>query len=242
METQTDPSSLNNKIILDAGCGNGILTYHIAKNNASTVFGVDYSFTLLHNATVMISNNLGWIIADIGCLPFCEETFDLIISNGVLHHTRNTKESFNKITPFVKKGAKLYIWLYRRPLKLVLNLYLYFLEFIRFIVRFMPGRSKLVIVHLYACWIYLLKTALGKMKTESYQDIFINAHDFITPRYRHCHNLIEVSLWYFENGFSPVTITHWDNPHGFGVLAEKHKMENTPGINYTRENFIRRVD
>lgn len=243
LETETSPEWLRGKLILDAGCGNGILTHQIATNNNAVVFGVDYSFTLLHSATVMQAPNLGWIIADIRLPPFKEEIFDLIISNGVLHHTSNTRESFNKIAPIVKKGGKFYIWLYRRPIKFLLNLYLYFLEFARLIARYMPGKSKLIIVHLYACWIYFLKTITGKMKTESYKDIFINAHDFITPRYRYCHNTVEVSLWYYENGFSPIILTHWDNPHGFGALAVKDKIANTPGINYTRKGIEkRRVD
>ena len=80
-EIQTTPAQLIGKTILDAGCGNGILTHSIAAGNSeSTVFGIDYSFSLLHTATVYKRPNLGYIIADIHHPPFAPGSMDVVIS------------------------------------------------------------------------------------------------------------------------------------------------------------------
>ena len=43
-----------------------------------------------------------------------KEFFDVIISNGVLHHTENPKLAFIELTKYLKKGGYIVIGLYHR--------------------------------------------------------------------------------------------------------------------------------
>jgi hypothetical protein len=65
-------------------------------------------------------------------------------------------------------------------------------------------------------------------------DYLVSAYDDLTPRWRHYHTPIEASRWFYESGFAPAVLTHWDNPYGFGLVAVKTRPEATPGIHYGR--------
>ena len=45
-----------------------------------------------------------------------------------------------------------------------------------------------------------------------------------------------MSKWYHHLGFGPVTVSHWDNRYGFGVVAKRIELDennlNVPGENY----------
>ena len=50
--------------------------------------------------------------ANIFQLPFREETFDVIFSIGVLHHTPNPKAAFDNLPKLLRAEGKIPIWLY----------------------------------------------------------------------------------------------------------------------------------
>jgi len=51
--------------------------------------------------------------------PFKERSFDLIYSSGVIHHTAESKATFQKLVPLVKEGGRLYVWVYSRRTAMV---------------------------------------------------------------------------------------------------------------------------
>lgn len=85
-ETKISPQILKEKIVLDARCGNGLLTKTIAKN-AETVIGID-----LHNFLPKSNENV-FLYKLIFATPFFfKNIFDIVIANGTIHHTPNTKK------------------------------------------------------------------------------------------------------------------------------------------------------
>ena len=80
--------------ILDVGMGTGWLTKKMQKQflNAN-VFGLDFSKGMLHSAR---KNNLNiqLIQGDASCLPFKEDSFDLIVSNLVYQWIEKLEEAF----------------------------------------------------------------------------------------------------------------------------------------------------
>src|SRR5439155_15647100 len=98
-KTGTDPASMSGKLVLDAGCGSGRYT-RIAGEAGATVISVDISAAVETAAYVTAHlQNVHIIQADIFALPFASSTFDFIYSIGVLHHTPNTKQAFDKLVP-----------------------------------------------------------------------------------------------------------------------------------------------
>jgi SAM-dependent methyltransferase len=101
--------------ILDAGTGNGRDTRLYADNSNATVFGVDISLAI-DSAYDHLKDypNVHLIQADLTQLPFPEGFFDFIACDQVLHHTRDTEESFHKLASRLAPGGDLSIYVYRK--------------------------------------------------------------------------------------------------------------------------------
>jgi SAM-dependent methyltransferase len=106
------PEDLRGKLVLDAGIGAGRFTEIMTRWGAN-VIGIDLSY-----AVEAAQENLGHLEnvlvaqADIGHLPFKAETFDVIVSIGVLHHTPDTRKYFQALVPYVRHGGTIAIWVY----------------------------------------------------------------------------------------------------------------------------------
>ena len=46
-------------------------------------------------------------------LPFAQQTFDAIFSEGVLHHTPSTERAFKSLVPLLKPGGEIMIYVYK---------------------------------------------------------------------------------------------------------------------------------
>lgn len=108
---------LRGKLVLDAGCGSGQDMARVAKKGA-TLIGVDQSEGVYrareYNRDAHYYQNLHFLRADIFALPFKKDFFDIIYSNGALHHTPDTAKAFNSLPPFLKRGGVIAIWVYDR--------------------------------------------------------------------------------------------------------------------------------
>ncbi len=108
---------LSGKLALDAGCGSGQDTARIARLGAE-VIAVDQSTGVYQahkfNAGKNYRSPVHFIRADIFHLPLKDDIFDLIYSNGVLHHTPDTKQAFDSVAPLLKQGGDIAIWVYDR--------------------------------------------------------------------------------------------------------------------------------
>ena len=103
--------------ILEAGCGTGQLGIALSRY-ARQIYGIDLSKGSLIEAKQFINSNdiksVHLFRMNIFKLFFEENTFDVIISNGVLHHTYNPKLAFSKLVRVLKPGGIIVIGLYHR--------------------------------------------------------------------------------------------------------------------------------
>ena len=103
--------------ILEAGCGTGQLSIALSRY-ARQIYGIDLSKGSLIEAKQFINSNdiksVHLFRMNIFKLFFEENTFDVIISNGVLHHTYNPKLAFSKLIRVLKPGGIIVIGLYHR--------------------------------------------------------------------------------------------------------------------------------
>jgi 2-polyprenyl-3-methyl-5-hydroxy-6-metoxy-1,4-benzoquinol methylase/uncharacterized protein YbaR (Trm112 family) len=243
LETDVTPEECKGKLILDAGCGNGQLTEALSALGASVV-GIDYSTSVFNAERHMQSSNVHFIQGDLQAPPFNPETFDIIISNGVLHHTASTYKTFCEVAKLAKPGGRFYLWLYRRPERFLRRYFFWpTIDLIRGVVTRLPYRSQAIAVKSYAVALLALHKILGKYRNDRYRswpERVVDAYDSVTPRWRHYHTPAEVAHWFFTNGFSRPTLTHWDNPIGFGMVATKIVQGETPGINFGKKHVIKR--
>lgn len=114
VKTGVDPRDLAGRLVLDAGCGGGRYARLLGQHGAR-VLGVDLSSAVDKAAELCASfPEVAIVQGDLLDLPVAEESFDLVYSIGVLHHTPDPRRAFAQIARRVKPGGGLAVWLYRR--------------------------------------------------------------------------------------------------------------------------------
>jgi SAM-dependent methyltransferase len=111
-KTGFSPDELEGKVVLDVGCGMGRFA-EVASSHGARVLGVDLSV-----AVDAAQRNLGaladtaFMQADVFDLPLQPESFDVIYSLGVLHHTPDTHAAFTQLPRLLRPGGRIAIWVY----------------------------------------------------------------------------------------------------------------------------------
>ena len=111
--------------LLEAGCGTGQLSISLSRFGRS-IYGIDLSKGSLIEAKKFIDRNkiqnVKLYRMNIFKLCFPKNYFDVIISNGVLHHTFNAKLAFKKLIYHLKPGGVIVIGLYHKYGRLIQNI------------------------------------------------------------------------------------------------------------------------
>ena len=114
-------------LALDIGCGPGQIPMKLSARLPEWKFvGVDRSLAMIRlarrtevpGATRRLppaAENLRFLAADAGSLPFRDSRFDLILCNSVLHHIGSPSRLFSEIRRVAKPGAAILIRDLRRP-------------------------------------------------------------------------------------------------------------------------------
>lgn len=202
------------KLVLDAGCGSGRWTYAMAQLGA-TVVAIDLTdagVEITHRATAHLENVTA-LQASVFHLPFRRESFDLVVSWGVLHHTPNTKTAFDRVAPLVKRGGTLYVMVYEKhnPWKfmwtdLIRRLLRLFSEEQRyrlcklFIIK--PPRLHAFLANRIICAGYPVSADPLELST-----IQLGLYDAYAPTFNHLHTRQEVLAWFAEHKFTQMTLT-----------------------------------
>ncbi len=104
-----------NKTILECGCGTGQLSHFLQLNN-NHVLGIDMSLSSLALAVEHRQRNqltrAAFAQMNIFNLAVKDASFDVVISHGVLHHTRDARRAFASIARKVKPGGIVMVGLY----------------------------------------------------------------------------------------------------------------------------------
>ena len=106
--TDIKDNGLNGKICLDAGCGPGRWTYAMQQLGAQKVDSFDVSSEAIKRCKEINPDAYVGSIFDLKPNPL----YDFVLSWGVLHHNKNTREAFSKVASQVKKGGLLHITVY----------------------------------------------------------------------------------------------------------------------------------
>jgi SAM-dependent methyltransferase len=142
--------------------------------------------------------NVHIIQADVMRPPFPEETFDIIFSIGVLHHTPDPKKSFSCLVPLMKNGGQIAIWVYVKSKWAVVS------DTCRKFTTKMPWRMVLAIskalVRLH--WFYEKFPHLWKFLPISMHRNpewrLLDTFDWYSPKYQHKYTENEVKSWFRE--------------------------------------------
>ncbi len=114
------------KKVLEVGCGIGIDGMEFAKIGANYI-GIDISEKSLKLAKTyfnLSNQRANLLLADAENLPFQDNTFDLVYSWGVLHHTPDIQKAIEEIYRVLKPNGRIIIMLYNKYSLVGLQLYI----------------------------------------------------------------------------------------------------------------------
>lgn len=146
---------------LDAGCGNGKWLDFLARAPAARAIGLDYSDAVepcyrntRHHANVVVIQ--GSILEP----PLQREAFDLVISDGVIHHLDDPNRGVKLLGERLRRrGGKLAVWIYGYEGN---ELYLRLIEPVRSISHRLPSRVLLPIARFLAIPVYVHAHTLNR--------------------------------------------------------------------------------
>ena len=104
--------SSSDKMILEAGCGTGRFCIKIAEDNpSSTVVGLDISKNAIklarEGARIRGLKNVKFVQGHIFNMPFPDNTFDVVFSEGVVEHFHDFKDAVQEKIRVTKIGGKI---------------------------------------------------------------------------------------------------------------------------------------
>lgn len=110
--------------ILDAGCGTGVCTLALAER-ANEVLAVDMSLESLKTAVELAhkmgKHNIEFQQVSVLDLPFISESFDLVYSWGVIHHTPNPIKALKELVRVLALDGILVLAVYQKTRLMVVH-------------------------------------------------------------------------------------------------------------------------
>lgn len=217
-KTGLQPDNFKDKTVLDVGCGMGRFA-EVATRWGARVVGIDLSAAAEVAAKNLADRQFVAFQADVFALPFAPESFDLIYSMGVLHHTPDCEKAFKTLPQFLKPGGTIAIWLYSRY-----NKWYRFSDQYRKITHRMSPRALHAFFRVAVPFFYWLNRGLraipliGRPLAGVIHHIFpVNTHpnaeirvldtlDWYSPQYQSKHTYEEVFRWFESCGLENMSI------------------------------------
>jgi ubiquinone/menaquinone biosynthesis C-methylase UbiE/uncharacterized protein YbaR (Trm112 family) len=171
--------------VLEVGCGTGQLSNFLGMTWGRSVLGTDLCLNSLKLAEQFRKQNqienVSFLQMNLFRPVFQPESFDVVVSNGVLHHTSNPFLAFQTISKLVKRGGFIVIGLYNKYSRLTT-------DFRRFIFRLSGDRFKFLDSRLRD------RNANDVRKHTWFMDQYKNPHESK-------HTFGEVQQWIESSGF-----------------------------------------
>ncbi|MDP8230807.1 MAG: methyltransferase domain-containing protein [Candidatus Gorgyraea atricola] len=222
--TDLSHKRLDNKVVLDAGCGMGRFLEIAAKSNAQVV-GIDMSLAVdAAKANLKDFPNVHIVQASIFNMPFKRHSFDFIYSIGVLHNTPDPKKAFKSLTPFLSKNAGIAVWLGPK------TKFPWFFTATRAVRSFTPNMKPVFLLKLVRSLVPLClplvripfigpllkgkiipvcdyKNQLPLNNAQLLEWSVLDTFNILSPKYLHPCKPQEVKSWFLESGLRDIQIT-----------------------------------
>ena len=178
----------------EVGCGPGRGTaYLCAKSDAVTALDLsERSLLLARKQAPMAACVLGSAVS----LPFADGVFDVVVCDGVIHHTPDARQAFSECNRILRVGGALYLGVYNRR-RYYYYIYTYPGRIIRWLERFVLGRAFVLATIFPVYFLAHLIKSHGNKTLRGARNFF---YDYlITPR-ASFHTREEIESWAEDAG------------------------------------------
>ncbi len=217
-KTALRPEDLKSKLVLDVGCGMGRFA-EVATRWGARVVGVDLSAAAEVAAKNLVDREFVAFQSDAFALPFAPESFDVIYSVGVLHHTPDCEAAVKGLHKYLKPGGLLVVWLYSGY-----NKWYRFSDFWRQYTHKMKPETLHGILSVAVPFLYNLNRGLKRVplvgapvagaihhvfpvnRQENPEIRMLDTFDWYSPKYQSKHTYEQVFKWYEAMGMEDMRV------------------------------------
>jgi 2-polyprenyl-3-methyl-5-hydroxy-6-metoxy-1,4-benzoquinol methylase len=216
--------SLSGKLVLDAGCGNGLLSGEMRAFGCE-ILAADISDSVEDAFRYFARRGneaLHFVQADLIHPPFRRTAFDIVFCAGVLIVTPDSRATLREVARAVKPGGIIFLWVYWRENKLTYR----FKTRLRQVIAPLPLFVRRAIAFAFVPQamarqvVRRLRRLEGPTVEGSWREHLVVQLDFFTPRYRWEHTPDEVREWLVDLGFTDMKLTE-EGASGFGMVARR---------------------
>ena len=245
----SSPEELRGKLILDAGCGSGLLSMEMARSFGMEVVALDLAFGIENAYKKNTNPYVYYLQGSVLALPFRRQAFDRLYCAGVLVACPDTHAGFKSIVPVLAKDGRCFIWVYHPISKQYYPTEHRKLAVYNWIRTRLTSRLPIrVQYYLYLSTLPLffikqsIEVMLGRRPSpltwrEKMQALF----DFFSPLYQHRHEPAEVSAWFSEQGFANVIVCNIGS-QGFGVRGDRVDVHPEDSRNFVRADISKKSE
>ncbi|MDC0120687.1 class I SAM-dependent methyltransferase [Amylibacter sp.] len=196
--------------VLDVGVGVGRYA-QIASKLGAKVVGIDLSSSVDVAKKNLSESDVEIVQADTFNLPFAKQSFDIIYSFGVLHHTPNPRLAFSKLVSLLKPGGTLCITVYEKG-----SMY-HTSRYVRKITKRLPNQFLYLLCLVYVLLMYipykymgLRYGLLGKLLPISLSsnlfEAILDTFDCYSPSYQFTYKESEIYQWFKSEGLQNIEL------------------------------------
>lgn len=200
------------KTVLNLGVGAGTESEILSRIfPQADIVAVDINLSLLSAPRrYSLNPRLHFVIASVYALPFREGWADQVFTQGVIHHTRSTKEAFDRLVPMTKPGGHLFCWVYAKDdytsapgaLGIIAKAYWGLEMLSRPVLCRLPPLPQKMAIYAVAALTYLpMRTRARHKKLWTWKNQVHSCFDTFAPRYAWRHSTNEVAEWFENSGF-----------------------------------------
>lgn len=200
------------KRVLDAGCGHGRYLQAFAGMGAEVV-GLDIGRGPEMAGVPLDDPRISVVQGSVLQPPFQPESFDLVFSDGVIHHTPDAAAAYQALARLVKPGGALYIWVYPQEGALREAVF----GTARALTTRLPGPGVKIVSFALAPLTAFVRSYSGtSFGRATWAECAQVVHDWLAPPLQTHHTWDEVLAWSREAGLVdperlpiPTGITAW---------------------------------